>query len=393
MADLIFPHAGGRYANSPHGVPIVIGIQNADAAARFGFQLRWQLKEAPDRRGEVSVQVGGGAYPPLSPFDQATDVNATRPLPPWVTTAKTTGPLRPGNYTFTWGLGLVPYCDFGGNKTTYEYGHAAWRGSLPFTIVGDNEVAMPPPLSLISGNKVSSNRGGAALGGEKGKGKGNGTDSSGDANCPNLMGVVSYVSTAPWSRAAATQTHPADPRWHRVLEATTGVCAVTARATFTPGPCRATVDPAFETSVFNLMGWPLPTPSTVTTTTTTTPSRPAMKTSMRPTMTPTSTAKSTPTLAPTMTPMLTPTSTPTMTSMTTPAPERKGMNNHSTNMEDTATVPPVAGNVATGPGPAAPMDPAMLPPGFVSLGASLTGPSSQYLALAHAMFALLLFYI
>lgn len=360
-ADLIFPHEGGRYANSPRGVPIVISIQNAAAAARFGFQLRWQILEAPDRRGEVSVQVGGGAYPPLAAFDQATDVNATTPLLPWVTTAKTTGPLEPGIYTLKWGLDLVPYCDFSGNKTTYERGHAAWQGALQFAIVDDTHDAMPPPRSLMSVNKVSSNRGGAALGGGKGEGKG--ADSSADGNCPNLMGVVSYVSTAPWSLAAETQRWSGDPRWHRVLEATTGLCAVTARPTFTPGPCRVTVDPAFETSVFDLMGWPRPLMSTVTTTTTTTSTR-AAKT----------------------TPMMTPT--------TTPAPERKGMNNHNTN--DMVGNPPPTTPPLPGPAPSiptAPMDPVMLPPGFVSLGASFSSLTGRHLMLAHALFALLPLYI
>ncbi|KAK8102258.1 hypothetical protein PG984_015404 [Apiospora sp. TS-2023a] len=385
-ADLIFPHEGGRYANSPHGVPIVIGIQNADAAARFGFQLRWQLLEAPDRRGEVSVQVGGGAYPPLAAFDQATDVNATAPLLPWITTAKTTGPLEPGIYTFKWGMGLVPYCDFSNNKTTYEYGHAAWQGALQFTIVDDDDDAMPPPRSLVSsGDMVSSNRGGAALGGKK---EGKGIDNSG-GDCPNLMGVVSYVSTAPWSRAAQTQRYPGDPRWHRVLEATTGVCAVTARPTFTPGPCRVTVDPAFETSVFNLMGWPLLAPSTVTTTTTETPTRK-----------PTSNSTITPTLKPVLTPILTPT--PTMTPATTPTPERKGMHKHTTSdMEGMpAPTPPVAvanpaapmPDAPVPPLPPAPMDPAMLPPGFVSLGTSLSGFSGRPLLVVNALFALLLLY-
>ncbi|KAK8073287.1 hypothetical protein PG994_004186 [Apiospora phragmitis] len=135
-ADLIFPHEGGRYTNAPNGIPVVIGIQNAAVAARFGFKLRWQLLEAPNRRGEVSVKLGGGAYPSLSPGNTDTDVNATAPSFPWSTTAKITGHLVPGDYTLRWSLGLVPYCDFG-NPTRPRR-----AGGVP----PDTEVAQWPPL-------------------------------------------------------------------------------------------------------------------------------------------------------------------------------------------------------------------------------------------------------
>ncbi|KAK7946905.1 uncharacterized protein PG986_011226 [Apiospora aurea] len=128
-ADLIFPHEGGRYTNSPNGIPVVINIQNADAASRFGFKLRWQLLEAPTRRGEVSVMVGGEPYPSLRPGDTRTDVNATAPTSfPWATTAKITGQLDPGNYTLQWNLGIAPYCEFGERTAKYEYGHEVTRG-------------------------------------------------------------------------------------------------------------------------------------------------------------------------------------------------------------------------------------------------------------------------
>ncbi|KAK8024547.1 hypothetical protein PG993_012613 [Apiospora rasikravindrae] len=231
-ADLIFPHEGGRYTNSPNGIPVVIGIQNADAASRFGFKLRWQLLEAPTRRGEVSVMVGGGPYPSLRSGDTRTDVNATAPASfPWATTAKITGQLSPGNYTLQWNLGVVPYCEFGEQTAKYEYGHEVTRGTIRFSIVDD--AAVSPPRSLLSTN--GDGRDGSEV--PPGR-KRNGTEnvSDGNDNCANLMGVVSYVSTAPWSRAAETQRWPGDPRWSRVLNATTGVCAVTASPTFTPGP-------------------------------------------------------------------------------------------------------------------------------------------------------------
>lgn len=399
-ADLIFPHQDGRYAESNNGVPVVIGIQNTAAAARFGFKLRWQLLEAQDRRGEVSVMVGGGgplAYPGMSPnpsarlFEQ--NANSTITKPDWGTTATTTKHLSPGNYTLQWAFGVAPYCEFGKGEGegTARYELLRWltKGELRFVVVGAGEAAPPPPRSLLSSSAKGSHGDRVHDGGERSDG------------CPRLMGVINYASTASWDRPAQTQTWPGgpgEPAWSRVLQATTVACAVTAPPTFTPGPCRATVDPGVESSVFDRMGWPLrPPPSsssrsrnkttgaatmthagtrnstaTASRSSTATRSSAATKSSVG-TIHSTSSSSFLTTTSPTTTSSPTAPKEPTMLTptMAMSATERKDVNN----------------NVPASPtAPAA--DPASFP-GFINAGVLLPSPSGPCLMLTYAALALL----
>ncbi|KAK6839138.1 hypothetical protein PG995_007577 [Apiospora arundinis] len=393
-ADLIFPHPNGRYPASRDGVPIVVGIQNAAVASRFGFKLRWQVLEAQWRNGEMSVGVGGGE----KGVPEGEGAWATAD---WSTSAAVTKHLPPGNYTLSWGLGVTPYCEFGEKPTnaTYELGRWLVKGELKFTMVGTNGTDVPsPPLSLLPGRKRNNLN--------KSLGKEGGVGNEGDnESCPSLMGVVNFASTALWDRPALVQTLPAGvwggPDWTRTFEPTTVACAVTAPPTLTPGPCRATVDAGIESSVFEYMGWPLSssrmTPLKNTTTTapvpkltarpkpkTTTSSKTSMSSKAAGSSSLKATSSSAPTMSPSITSKATTTSTPTTgSSITKPneatetrimtATERKGMDNNNMLISPTDTA----------------ADPASFP-GFINSGVSLSSLiGHRRLMLGYAVLALL----
>ncbi|TDZ32362.1 hypothetical protein C8035_v012456 [Colletotrichum spinosum] len=203
--DLVFPRAGGRYAETDDGLPVLLSIHNPNVAYLYGYRFWWDIYEQPHRtdywnhspRNLIGTYFGNGTT-----FSDAihleSDARSDR--------------LEAGNYTFHWQLRGGAVCEITRSSAQYDSMFVIGNGSFGFAV----ESGAPTPTFT--------------------------------GTCPTALGAASFRSATVYRGLPWDEEH-GDPATQ-----TLG-CGVTAGVTATPEPCRATVDAAQEASLSRRLHW------------------------------------------------------------------------------------------------------------------------------------------
>lgn len=201
--DLVFPRAGGRYAETNEGLPVLLSLQNPDVAYHYGWVFSWDVYKKP--------------HPPPDrlPFNTIGSIlknDTAYPDNPHLEVAYTDR-LGAGDYTFSWTIHTGPWCELSPSSVEYARNVKVANGTFEFAV----DPAAPTPTFT--------------------------------GTCPTALGMISY--------AELTTYHGLyDGKYDHLDDSSTVTsCAVTANVTVTPEPCRATVNAAEETSISSRLQW------------------------------------------------------------------------------------------------------------------------------------------
>ncbi|WYZ33826.1 hypothetical protein EsH8_I_000102 [Colletotrichum jinshuiense] len=201
--DLVFPRAGGTYAATDNGLPVLLSLHNPDVAYHYGWVFSWDVYKKP--HGKI----------PSLPFNTIGAIiknDTTYADNPHIEVAYTDH-LDVGEYTFSWTVHTGPWCEFLSVPETTEYAAntKVGNGSFDFTI----EQGAPTPTFT--------------------------------GTCPTALGMISYETL--------TTYHGLYDGKYDDATSSAQSCGVTMNITATPEPCRATVNAAQETSISSQLHW------------------------------------------------------------------------------------------------------------------------------------------
>jgi hypothetical protein len=213
--DIISPVAGGRYRVNPdRGLGVVITVQNKDVADTYGWKLAWKVTStAVNAIGVLDFAAFGDigapqSYEPSYVIDGGDPYIALSHSFIYSGTGKTSQPMPPGDYRFSWNFTIGPWCESFDNTSEYDAQRHVGDGSFSISVADD----APWPAFTHT-------------------------------DCASVAGQVSFASTAVWSPPA--YINPTAPL----------LCVATASVTDPPNPCRVTVKAAQAASISSIMTW------------------------------------------------------------------------------------------------------------------------------------------
>ncbi|KAK1966427.1 hypothetical protein LY78DRAFT_657318 [Colletotrichum sublineola] len=202
--DLVFPRAGGKYAETSDGLPVVLSLQNPDVAYHYGWVFSWDVYKKPHPRVDRL---------PFNTIGSTLKNDTVYPDNPRLEVAYT-GHLDAGEYTFSWTVHTGPWCELVPGSSEYRANAKVANGTFEFTV----ESGAPTPTFT--------------------------------STCATALGMISYASLTTYHGVYEETNDHLDNPSSTILS-----CAVTANVTASPEPCRATVNEAQETSMSSRLHW------------------------------------------------------------------------------------------------------------------------------------------
>ncbi|KAL2877061.1 hypothetical protein SGCOL_007682 [Colletotrichum sp. CLE4] len=193
--DLVFPRAGGKYAKTSDGLPVVLSLQNPNVAYHFGWVFSWDIYKKPlENVRSLPFNTIGSILKNDSTYSDNPHVEA-----------RYTEALDTGEYMFSWTVHTGPWCNLSNAWVEYSANHKVNNGTFDFTI----EQGAPTPTFT--------------------------------GTCPTALGMINYASL--------TTYHGLFDGAYDDPVTSPMSCAITTNVTFTAEPCRATINEAQATSI------------------------------------------------------------------------------------------------------------------------------------------------
>ncbi|EXF77064.1 hypothetical protein CFIO01_01711 [Colletotrichum fioriniae PJ7] len=193
--DLVFPRAGGKYAKTSEGFPVILSLQNPNVAYHFGWVFSWDIYKKPHEQIERL---------PFNTIGSILKNDTTYPDNPHIE-ARYADVLDVGEYTFSWTIHTGPWCNLSKTWVEYSANEKISNDTFDFTI------AQGAPTPTFTGT------------------------------CPTALGMINYASLTTYHGLYDGEYD--DPVTSPMS------CAITTNVTFTAEPCRATVNEAQATSI------------------------------------------------------------------------------------------------------------------------------------------------
>ncbi|KAG7120268.1 hypothetical protein HYQ45_011933 [Verticillium longisporum] len=198
--DLVFPRADGVYAKTEIGLPVLVSLQNPNAAYHYGWSIEWPVSHTTSETPRFwNMGYFGAALKNDTKFDGNTTFLSDE-----------IGKLAAGEYRFTYDVRMGIWCAFRPGEVEYSASPRLNKGNFTFTVAAD------APTPTFTGT------------------------------CPSAIGSVSF--------SELTTFHGLMPSLDPQPE-TTSSCAGTASITHEVQPCAATAGEAQEMSLSSRMQW------------------------------------------------------------------------------------------------------------------------------------------
>ncbi|KAM0273161.1 hypothetical protein ACHAQH_008452 [Verticillium albo-atrum] len=198
--DLVFPRAGGIYAETEIGLPVLLSLQNPNIAYHYGWSLEWTVSHTTSETPRFWTM---GFFSAQLKNDTKFDTKTTF-------LSDEIGKLHPGEYRFSYDFRMGIWCAFRPGEVEYSSNPRLNKGNFTFTVASD------APIPTFTGT------------------------------CPSAIGSVSFSELTTYHGLLPSLDPPSE---------TTSSCVVTANVTHEVQPCSATAGEAEEMSLSSRMQW------------------------------------------------------------------------------------------------------------------------------------------